>query len=116
MLRGEPFFDEDELERLKKPRPKLLEKQAEEKLSAKEWRRLKKDVTERDGKCCRNCRRERGLDLHHVIFRSLGGRDVIENLILLCHHCHREVHGHVLKIIPKHPEYPAKVVTFERAA
>lgn len=32
------------------------------------------------------------LDLHHVVFRSLGGGDQVENLVPLCPLCHRVIH------------------------
>lgn len=31
-------------------------------------------------------------ELHHVKFRSQGGRGVATNALPLCHKCHREVH------------------------
>jgi hypothetical protein len=33
------------------------------------------------------------VEVHHIIFRSQGGRDVHENLISLCSSCHRKAHG-----------------------
>lgn len=40
--------------------------------------------------CCgkRNCR----VEAHHVIFRSNGGSDSLDNLITLCEDCHKAVH------------------------
>ena len=40
--------------------------------------------------CCgkKNCR----LEVHHIIFRSNGGSDDLENLITLCEDCHKAVH------------------------
>ena len=47
----------------------------------------------RDHELCRNCKR-RGTQLHHVIFRSAGGPDCEQNLILLCFRCHQAAaHG-----------------------
>lgn len=99
-----------------KPKPRLLEKRQAKALTKKEWRALHKTVAERDGKRCRNCGVERGLDLHHVIFRSLGGKDVAENLVLLCARCHQDVHGHLLKLRWRDDAQPAKTVRFERVA
>lgn len=40
--------------------------------------------------CCgkKNCR----LEVHHIVFRSNGGSDTLENLITLCEDCHKAVH------------------------
>lgn len=99
-----------------KPTPRLLKKRQAKALTKREWRALHQIVAERDGKHCRNCKTERGLDLHHVIFRSLGGKDVAENLILLCQRCHQDVHGHLLKLRWRDDRQPAKTVRFERVA
>ena len=39
-------------------------------------------------KCCELCGSQRGLELHHIIPKSLGGTDELENLILICRKCH----------------------------
>ncbi|MDD4515663.1 HNH endonuclease [Massilibacteroides sp.] len=33
-----------------------------------------------------------GIDIHHIIFKSHGGKDNIENLICLCRDCHNKAH------------------------
>jgi 5-methylcytosine-specific restriction endonuclease McrA len=33
-----------------------------------------------------------GVDLHHILFKSRGGKDNIENLICLCRACHNLAH------------------------
>ena len=40
--------------------------------------------------CCgkKNCR----LEVHHIVYRSKGGSDTLENLITLCEDCHKAVH------------------------
>jgi hypothetical protein len=32
------------------------------------------------------------LHAHHVVFRSKGGKDTIDNLVTLCEECHKKVH------------------------
>ena len=32
------------------------------------------------------------VDIHHIIFKSLGGKDNIDNLIALCRRCHNLAH------------------------
>lgn len=43
---------------------------------------------------CRVCGRDEWIDLHHLIPRSVGGSDVAENLIPLCHRCHMAYEDH----------------------
>lgn len=47
----------------------------------------------RDMARCRVCQRP-GLHAHHIIFRSLGGKDTTDNLCLLCAQCHDDIHQH----------------------
>lgn len=41
---------------------------------------------------CENCG-NRAVDVHHLTFRSQGGKDVIENLIGVCRDCHNHAHS-----------------------
>jgi 5-methylcytosine-specific restriction endonuclease McrA len=50
-------------------------------------------VFTRDRWHCRHCNNSNGLDPHHVIFKSAGGKDVPNNLLTLCRKCHDDVHG-----------------------
>ena len=64
--------------------------------------KLAKQVIERSGGVCENCNSNQGpLDIHHILFKSHGGRDEIENLILLCRECHERAHGIRKPRIPK---------------
>jgi HNH endonuclease len=42
----------------------------------------------RDEWKCRHCLSRSNLHPHHVIYRSQGGQDVLNNLITLCAQCH----------------------------
>lgn len=62
-------------------------------------------VNLRDALRCRACGRgptdretyHRGFGYHHVLPRSRGGPDVVQNLVLLCQRCHDAHHrGHPL--------------------
>ena len=33
-----------------------------------------------------------GVPPHHIVYRSRGGEDVMENLVTLCYNCHRAIH------------------------
>ena len=51
--------------------------------------------------CCEICGKggradKAGFDLHHLTPRSQGGKDVIENLILLCRKCHNRAHDETI--------------------
>ena len=48
--------------------------------------------------CCRGKHKDSKLEVHHVIFRSNGGSDEQENLVTLCHTCHKALHDGKLNI------------------
>lgn len=53
-------------------------------------------VLNRDNYTCQYCRgkhKDSRLEVHHIIFRSNGGSDEQENLITLCHTCHKALHS-----------------------
>jgi len=53
-------------------------------------------VLNRDGytcQCCKGKRKDSKLEVHHIIFRSQGGSDEADNLITLCHTCHKDLHN-----------------------
>lgn len=52
-------------------------------------------VLERDSYQCQLCGTsgENRLQLHHIIFRSQGGKHDEENLVVLCFRCHEDVHA-----------------------
>jgi len=56
--------------------------------------RKREQVLARDGHCCTvpGCRRNVGLDLHHIEFQSHGGGHELGNLSVLCDLHHRAVH------------------------
>ena len=61
------------------------------------WRALKARVTKRDLKRCRVCGKG-GADHHHILARSLGGRDTDSNVLLLCRVCHQHRHAGLIRI------------------
>jgi len=50
------------------------------------------DYGEQDYLPCEVCS-SRISDCHHILFRSQGGKDVIENLVGLCRECHLKAHS-----------------------
>lgn len=57
------------------------------------WEELRRRTLRRDGHACRRCGADdRTLQAHHVVPRSEGGPDRLENLITLCRPCHGVMH------------------------
>lgn len=42
--------------------------------------------------CCTYCGKSRGIEVHHFIERSRGGKGIEENLVCLCKQCHTKIH------------------------
>ena len=57
---------------------------------------VREKVYERDSydgwPCCIFCGHPRGIEVHHFIERSRGGRGIEENLVCLCKKCHTKIH------------------------
>ena len=53
----------------------------------------------RDRWRCRHCDTTHNLTPHHIVFRSHGGTDDLDNLITLCLRCHDAVHMGMLEIL-----------------
>jgi hypothetical protein len=68
--------------------------------------RKREQVLARDGHCCTvpGCRRNVGLDLHHIEYQSRGGGHEIGNLTALCDLHHRAVHYQKLVIRGSAPD------------
>jgi hypothetical protein len=52
------------------------------------WRDIRTEVLQRDGRICQVCGKEHSGQVHHVIPRSQGGTNDLSNLITLCGRCH----------------------------
>jgi len=44
----------------------------------------------RDRFRCRHCNNSNNLHPHHIVYRSHGGKDELNNLVTLCSFCHLE--------------------------
>jgi hypothetical protein len=67
---------------------------------SKEWKSLSERTKKRDHWECQRCGDLGGpegdstLHAHHILPKSKGGKDQMENLITVCHGCHEQIHGH----------------------
>lgn len=57
-------------------------------------------LTKRDGYCCAKCGSVKDITLDHIIPKCKGGRDIIENLQLLCFSCNQEK-GNLIRLYTK---------------
>lgn len=71
---------------------KTLGKTASLRLDVKSYRKLHRQVLERDGWRCQACGRMQNLQVHHQQFRSHSGNDEEQNLTTLCAPCHAQMH------------------------
>jgi 5-methylcytosine-specific restriction endonuclease McrA len=78
----------------------MLRKVKRIKLGKQIYRRLMKQVLERDGWRCQKCGTLENLQVHHKIKRSQQGNDGLENLLTLCAYCHIAEHGQLLYSVP----------------
>ena len=62
---------------------------------------LARQVLHRDGLCCSNpgCGNRRNLQAHHIVFRSLRGRTVLNNEVAVCDVCHALLHQGLLEVM-----------------
>jgi 5-methylcytosine-specific restriction endonuclease McrA len=61
-------------------------------LDSEAYRKLHRSILERDQWRCQVCGAMAGLEVHHQVPRGQLGADDAQNLITLCHVCHRKCH------------------------
>jgi 5-methylcytosine-specific restriction endonuclease McrA len=62
------------------------------KLDGHRYRKLHRQILQRDGWRCQMCGSMQRLQVHHIQFRSHSGSDEEQNLITLCAECHAQTH------------------------
>lgn len=66
------------------------------------WFDLLKQVAKRDGNRCSQCGYVgKGIERHHILPLSRGGRNVLSNIISLCKDCHAKRHSHMFTRLVK---------------
>lgn len=83
-------------------------KKAETRKEQRAWAELSAKVQARDKSTCRVCSCQttpwgKGhpkywTQVHHIVYRSAGGADSLQNCIVLCGLCHQAEHEHRLSI------------------
>jgi 5-methylcytosine-specific restriction endonuclease McrA len=63
-----------------------------------EGRNFREKVLKRDNYTCQICGSRKNLEAHHLVPRSRGGSNVVENGITLCKECHKAVHEGKIRI------------------
>ena len=75
-------------------------KAAKNRRKATAYKRVCAQVDARDGVFCRVCWAgcQRGRHHHHLTFRSRGGKDTTDNIVVVCGPCHEDIHQHRLTV------------------
>ena len=77
-----------------------------------EYSSRREAVLHRDNYTCQCCGKKHvRLEVHHIIFRSMGGTDDERNLITLCEKCHKAVHDGILILTKKLKKLNLKYAT-----
>ena len=80
-----------------KPAPRLLERRQRAADKGLHWREVQAVVRAHEHGRCVVCGKP-GHEVHHVVYRSHGGRDVPDNLALLCVRCHEDAHAKLITL------------------
>lgn len=64
-----------------------------------EHQRAQRGGKERDLRTCQICGSTQNPEGHHIINHQYGGSADVDNIVTLCHVCHKEVHRGNLDII-----------------
>jgi len=60
---------------------------------------LRQDVLNTTGGKCYLCGSKHNINVHHIIPRTRGGKDIASNLVPLCRECHRKAHNNTFSNI-----------------
>ena len=89
--------------KLKNPNIQGIEYQNGEK---KGYYNVKQAVLSRDKYTCQICKeKQKKLEVHHILPKSQGGSNRMDNLVTLCNECHHKVHNGELEFNRKIPKF-----------
>ena len=94
-----PNYERPALVKQPKERPSVFEKRDTKRDREAVRRSVYASVDARDARQCRCCGRREKLHHHHLMFRSKGGGDCTENVLLLDVLCHALLHARQLWIV-----------------
>ena len=64
------------------------------------WSRIRSFVIERDRRTCQVCgETAEDIQIHHIVWRCHNGSDHPKNLMVVCEHCHKQIHARQLPLI-----------------
>lgn len=98
-----------------RPRPRVLDKRDTDREIAAIERSVRSAVQVRDEHACRCCGRKDALHLHHLTYRSRGGKWSTENIVLICAICHALLHARQLWIVGTNADRRLRFEIDERA-
>jgi 5-methylcytosine-specific restriction endonuclease McrA len=80
----------EKIARLRKIEDQIEERYKENSILSK----VRQDVLTRDNNQCQVCSKSmKGLHIHHILPRHVGGGNELDNLITVCNKCHKTVEG-----------------------
>ena len=63
------------------------------------WHHIRCFVLERDAHTCQICGDDaHEVQVHHIVWKSHNGSDHPRNLMVVCEHCHRQIHANQLPL------------------
>ena len=74
---------------------------ADGRTSRAQWKRLRREVLERDGYRCQRCGKAGRLEIDHIQPVQAGGSDDPENLRALCRGCHIARHRRTVSAVER---------------
>jgi 5-methylcytosine-specific restriction endonuclease McrA len=84
--------------RIPNPTPQLIIRRERRAALAATRRAVRMAVWRREAGRCRACHGRQRLHVHHLRFRSRGGKWTTTNCVVLCRDCHQDVHARILII------------------
>jgi len=77
-----------------KPNKKIDKNKAEYRryLKTEHWKKFREEALIFHGCKCSNCGSEKSLNVHHLTYKNRG-HEKLEDVVVLCHNCHNEIHG-----------------------